>query len=155
MNDRMGELFTVSYYKRASLGSNEITRHQVPKTQQKEVFFPTWAPSTLQNSLPKDTADKRGLPKLNYHKKREKMQTADHFNSKRIDLWLWIQKKNQGKQPFVLIHFMLLPGHLLLTTPEGRSWTKYISDLTKKRCSYVHGILLMSHKLLPQKQNQK
>lgn len=66
MNDRMGELFTVSYYKRASVGSNEITRHQVPKTQQKEVFFPTWAPITLQNSLSKDTVDGGGIPKLNY-----------------------------------------------------------------------------------------
>lgn len=66
MNDRMGELFTVSYYKRASVGSNEITRRQVQKTQQKEIFFPTWAPITWQNSLSKDTADRKGLPKLNY-----------------------------------------------------------------------------------------
>lgn len=66
MNDRMGELFTASYYKRASVGSNEITRRQVQKTQQKEIFFPTWAPITLQNSLSKDTADRKGLPKLNY-----------------------------------------------------------------------------------------
>lgn len=72
MNDRIGELFTVSYYKRASAGSNEITKHHVPKTQEKEVFFPTQAPITLQNSLLKDTGDRRGLSKLNYYKKREK-----------------------------------------------------------------------------------
>lgn len=36
------------------------------KTQQKEIFFPTWAPITLQNSLSKDTVDRKGLPKLNY-----------------------------------------------------------------------------------------
>lgn len=84
MNDRMGELFTVSYYKRASVGSNKITKHQVPKTQQKEVFFPTWASITLQNSLPKDTADRGGLPKLNNTKRERKNAKCklNYFNSK-------------------------------------------------------------------------
>lgn len=40
MNDRMGELFTVSYYKRASVGSNEITRRQVQKNSAKGDIFP-------------------------------------------------------------------------------------------------------------------
>lgn len=43
---------------------------QVQKTQQKEVFFPTWAPITLRNSLPKDVLDTRGLQ--GFKRKKEK-----------------------------------------------------------------------------------
>lgn len=65
------------------------------KTQQKEVFFPTWTPSTLQNSLPKDVVDTRvsqGFKKkkknqtITFLKKREKMQTVNGFNSTRNQL---------------------------------------------------------------------
>lgn len=60
----MGEPFTASPYKKelTEATSNEITRCQVQKTQQKEgVLFSIWAPVRLWNSLPKDAVGTRGL----------------------------------------------------------------------------------------------